>query len=204
VIARLRGDLLEADGDHVVVECAGVGYRAAVSAYTAASLPEPVAAVDLRVHTHFSQDKFSLVAFATRQEEDLFHRLITVEKVGPGAALIMLGGGSPHGIARLIAAGDEAGLSTIKGVGKKTAEKVVFKLREPCELLLAGWAAAGLGDGIEIRRARRPAILEEVASALVGLGYRQAAADKAIAELVVADGATVEVLLRDALQAMPR
>ena len=72
LVASLAWNRPAHGGDFAIVDCAGVGYRAAVSAFTGASLPEPGAAVDLRVHTHFAQDKFSLYAFATRPEEELF------------------------------------------------------------------------------------------------------------------------------------
>lgn len=205
MIARLRGTLIERGADFVVVECGGVGYRAHASATTLFALPNVGDPVTLRVHTHFAQEKFSLYAFGTSEEQALFHQLITVEKVGPGAALIILGGGSPQVIARMIAAGDEGGLSTIKGIGKKTAEKIVFKLQEPCELLLATWGAGGVSEGVPARGPiARPPILNEVAGALVSLGYKQAIADKAVSELPITEEATVESLLRDALKSMPR
>jgi holliday junction DNA helicase RuvA len=202
VIARLRGLLIDRRADRVVVDCAGVGYEALVSASTLASLPEVGSEVTLRVHTHFTQERFTLIGFATAQEQELFLRLITVDKVGPAAAITMLSGARPVDVARMIAAEDVAGLSSIKGIGKKTAEKLIFSLKDGCQLLLASWGAGG-GAADPARPGRVP-VLDEVASALVGLGYRQAAVDKAIGELMPGTEATVEQLLREALQAMPR
>jgi Holliday junction DNA helicase RuvA len=113
-------------------------------------------------------------------------------------------------VARLVAEGDVTGLTKIKGVGKKTAERLVLELREKCELLLLSWKASGAGPVLRpsaapagARRARPP-LIDEVATALVQMGWRPAEADKAVADLVVDDGATLESLLRLALRAMPR
>jgi Holliday junction DNA helicase RuvA len=120
---------------------------------------------------------------------------------------ILSGGHTPRGVAELIVREDTAGLTRIKGVGKKTAEMLVVELRDKCELLLLGWTADG-----ELRPAaaaagsprRRAPILDDVATALVGMGWRPAEADKAVADLVAAEGATLEALLRQALRSMPR
>jgi len=205
VIARLAGRFIEHRVDHrgveyVVVDCGGVGYEAAVSTSTRAALPEVGNPVTLCVYTHFSQDKFSLYGFATAEERELFCALIDVEKMGPAGALKVLSATDHVTAARMIAGEDEAGLSSFKGIGKTTAKKIVFKLQEKCEFMLASWGASG---AIEVRPARDP-LLEEVARALVSLGYRPAAADKAVSELSAGKGATVEGLLRDALQKIAR
>jgi Holliday junction DNA helicase RuvA len=206
MIARLHGRFVEHRIDHrgveyVVIDCGGVGYEAAVSTSTRAAMPEVGHAVTLHVHTHFAQERFSLFGFATTEERELFCALIDVEKMGPAGALKLLSAASHVDAARLIAAGDEAGLSAFKGIGPTTAKKIVFTLRDKAEFLLASWGAAGHAPPAA---SRRHPMLEEVAAALVSLGYRQAAADKAVSELVVRDGMAVEELLRSALQKMPR
>jgi Holliday junction DNA helicase RuvA len=215
VIARLRGVLVERGADACVVECAGVGYAVHVSLCTLAALPEPGQEVVLRVFTHAQENKIALYGFASAEERELFDRLITVKNVGPATAMgILSGGTSPLELARTIAAGDVPALTRIKGVGKKTAELLVVELREKCEWLLANWRAAGMVDvgapagpapasGSGKGGARLP-VLEDVALALVGLGWRPAEVDKVVGRLEVVPGATVESLLRDALRAMPR
>ena len=105
------------------------------------------------------------------------------------------------------------GLVRIKGIGKKTAELLVVELHEKCELLVLTWnAAGGVRPAASIYPPATPAraklgrhpMLDEVASALVGMGWRPAEADSAVADLAVEDGASIESLLRQALRKMPR
>jgi Holliday junction DNA helicase RuvA len=204
MIARLRGTLVERQEDGAVVDCGGVGYDVKVSAMTAAALPEVGADVALRVFTHAQENRIALYGFATAEERQLFDLLITVKNVGPATAIgILSGAATAADLARLVAAGDAPGLTRIRGVGKKTADLIVVELREKCEWLLATWGAGSAGAPTPTR-GPRPAILEDVASALVNLGWRPAEVDKAVTRLDVVAGATVQTLLREALRAMPR
>ena len=209
MIGRLRGTLIERRGAVVIVDCNGVGYEVTVSGYTLASLPQDDETVTLHVFTHALESKVTLYGFHSFPERELFYLLITVKNVGPSSAIGMLSGGAgPKDIAQMIAAEQVKGLTKIKGVGKKTGDMLVVELREKCEVLLATWGASGELDvgftPATIAPSKRAPVLEDVASALVGMGWRPAEADKVVAELVVDDHATIESLLRDALRAMPR
>src|SRR5262249_62161927 len=141
-----------------VVDCGGVGYEVKVSAMTLAALPEVGAEVGLRVFTHAQENRIALYGFATAEERQLFDLLITVKNVGPATAIgILSGAAAPQALARLVAAGDLAGLTRIKGVGKKTADLIVVVLREKCEWLLATWGAAGAPALPPPRAGGRPA-----------------------------------------------
>jgi len=209
MIARLRGTLIERTGVDVVVECAGVGYAVRCSTYTQARLPAIGEPVTLRIYTSASENQLTLFGFGDAQERAVFDLLITVKNVGPTTALGILSGGStPRDIAALVARDDVAGLTRIKGVGKKTAELLVVEIREKCELMLLSWSADG-----EPRPAVRPSatarprmhpMLDEVATALIGMGWRPSEVDQAVAELTVDAGSTLESLLRQALRGMPR
>ncbi|MBL8627018.1 MAG: Holliday junction branch migration protein RuvA [Myxococcales bacterium] len=209
MIGQLRGTLAaRLANNHVIVDCGGVGYEVACSGYTLAALPELDQPVTLRVFTHAQENKIALYGFATAAERELFDHLITVKNVGPSTAMAILSGGAePRTIAELIAKEDTAGLTKIKGVGKKTAELLVVELREKCELLLLSWNAAGVPRAAGLpsgaRKARHP-MLDEVAAALVGLGWKPIEAEQAVAELVVGPGITLETLVRAALRNMPR
>ncbi len=210
MIARLEGTLLR-DGDQVIVDCAGVGYEVTCSAYTLGSLPASGERVVLRVYTHMRENGIALYGFLDPQERGLFDLLITVKNVGPSTAVTILSGSSPRDIAALIAREDVAGLTRIKGIGKKTAEMLVVELREKCEQLVLSWTADGnlravaahAGTVKSVKAPRHP-LLAEVMSALVGMGWRPAEAEQAVSELAVGDDATIEALLRQALRSMPR
>jgi Holliday junction DNA helicase RuvA len=211
MIARLEGVLLERDGTTVIVDCNGVGYEVTCSAWTLLALPANGERVILRVFTHAKENDVTLYGFLERNERELFDLLITVKNVGPASAIAILSGGhAPRALVEMIAGEDVAGLNRIKGVGKKTSEMLVVELREKCEALLLAWTADGglrpsaapVGQVAAARR-RHP-LLEEVAGALVGLGWRPVEADKAVAELTIEATSTLEGLLRQALRAMPR
>jgi len=216
VIGRLRGILVERSGDEIVVDCSGVGYEVHVSAHTLATLPAVDAPVTLRIFTHTNpQDmRTTLFGFGSVEERELFDLLITVKKVGPTAAMGILSGGmTPGDIARTIAAGNTAVLQKIKGVGKKTAEMIVVELKDKCEGVLMRWGAANLDGGasgvVPMPAAPttvtvRDPMVEDVVLALVQMGWRSTEADKAAAMLQPGPESTLESLLRQALQAMPR
>ncbi len=208
MIGRLRGTLVDRAGMHVVVDCGGVGYDVTCSGYTLGALPALGEEVVLRVFTHAQENKIALYGFFTAHERELFDHLITVKNVGPSSAMAILSGGhDPRGIAELISKEDTAGLTRLKGVGKKTAEMLVVELREKCELLLLTWSAAGgprpVAAPAGTRRARHP-MLDEVQSALVGMGWKPLEAEAVVAELALEPGITLEALLRQALRSMPR
>jgi Holliday junction DNA helicase RuvA len=220
VIARLDGVLVDHDHGrapaHVVVDCGGVGYDVACSAHTLGKLPPLGERVTLRVFTHAQDNKIALFGFADAAERQLFDLLITVKNVGPSTAIAILGAAAPRELAELIARDDVAGLTRIKGVGKKTAELLVVELRDKCEQLLLGWTAdgalrpaTGLAASAPARlkvAPRRHALLDEVAGALVAMGWRPNEADAAVAELAIdpVSPPPIEGLLRQALRSMPR
>lgn len=209
MIARLEGTLLR-DGDQVMVDCNGVGYEVTCSAYALASLPKHGERVVLRIYTKVSETDIALYGFVDPQERGLFDLLITVKNVGPSTAITILSGSSPRDIAALIAREDVAGLTKIKGIGKKTAELLVVELREKCEQLVLSWTADGNlravamhAGTIKTAKPRHP-MLGEVMSALVGMGWKPGEAEQACSELAIEEGATIEGLLRQALRSMPR
>lgn len=211
MIARLSGTLIR-DEQQVIVDCNGVGYDVTCSAYTLAKLPATGEAVTLQVYTQVRETEIALYGFADRQERGLFDLLITVKNVGPSTAIAILSGASPRDIASLIAREDVPGLTRIKGIGKKTAELLVVELREKCEMLVLSWNLEGgvrpvAGGTIAPRpkASTRHPMIEEVAGALLGLGWRPVEVDAAVAALDPnAEGATIEALIRQALRSMPR
>ncbi len=214
MIARLDGTLIERDPPRVIVDCHGVGYDVIVSGYTLAALPADGERVTLRVFTHATENKLSLFGFLEAQERALFDLLITVKNVGPSTAIAILTGSSPHDMAALIAREDVAGLTRIKGVGKKTAELLVVELHDKCAELILRWdadgglrpAASAMGGARPGRKARTTGhpLVDEVRVALVGMGWSPNEAEAAVVDLPVTPEVTIEVLLRQALRSMPR
>ena len=194
MIASVRGPVVARRPDHVVVECAGVGYRVAVSAQTLAQVP-PVGEQAL-LHTHLvvRDDGMHLYGFGSEEERALFLMLIGVQAVGPKVALAVLSGGSPRDLVRAIAAGDAGRFQAAPGIGKRTAERIIVELRERVD------AGAGSADGSVVSRG--PAGEEEpralARAGLVGLGFSAAEADELLERT---DGDSPEALIAGALRA---
>lgn len=169
MIARLNGILIERQPGRVVVETHGVGYELQIPVSTYSQLPPAGAAVTLLVHTHVREDALQLYGFSTAAEKLLFERLISVSGIGPRLAVALLGGLAAHELAAAIRHGDWARLTSIPGVGKKTAERLVVELRDKMPRELA--------DSPPPTLTGTP---EDVLSALVNLGYPQPAAAKAV------------------------
>jgi len=188
VIAFLRGELMENDGEVAVVDVAGVGYQVLVSAATGAALPPPGAEVRLFVHTHFVTDEpLRLYGFSTTAEKSLFQTLLSVQGVGPRVALAILAGIETEALVRAIATSDVGRLRQVKGVGGKIAERLALELREKILTVGAGMGAKA-GKGKPAGAAAPPASapvgpLGEVYGALVLLGYKPAEVEPLLEKL---------------------
>jgi Holliday junction DNA helicase RuvA len=203
MIAYLRGHLLEADGETAVVDVAGVGYQVLTSASTAAALSvlPSDATTQLFVHTHFVKDEpLRLYGFVDAAERTLFQTLISVQGVGPRVALAILAGIEAAELVRAIATGDVARLTQVKGVGRKTAERLALELREKILDVPAGKGVAV--EAAAPRGAPAGGPLGDVYGALSQLGYKPAEIEPLLERLdpkrPVAD------LIREALGALRR
>jgi Holliday junction DNA helicase RuvA len=195
VIARLTGTLAEKGEGEAIVDVGGVGYRVHLSTASLAALPLCGERVTLRCHTHVREDALDLFGFVTEEEEAVFHELMGVKNVGPRAAQNILSGIEPRELAQAVAAGDVARLTKVPGVGKKTAERLVVELKEK---LAAIARAAG-----PARPRRGAGTLEQLAQALVNLGWRSSQAEEvAEAMRAEAEGKKLDELLREALKRM--
>jgi Holliday junction DNA helicase RuvA len=193
VIARLSGLLLERGEDFAVVDVHGVGYLVHLSAASLLALPARGEAVALRTITHVREDALDLFGFATEDEEGVFRALVEVKGVGPRAAQKILSGIPARDLAQAVAHGDVARLTKVPGVGKKTAERLVVELKDK---LLALARAAGPAP---VRAAG--GLLDQLAAALVNLGYKPAQAEQVAERLRgQAEGKALEELLREALK----
>jgi Holliday junction DNA helicase RuvA len=178
--------------DHVIVDCGGVGYRLSVSSETLRHVPAVGKQVTLHTHLIPRDDALLLYGFATEEERDLFLMLLGVQSVGPKVALDVLSGGSARDLLAAIAGGDAARFQAVKGVGKRTAERIIVELREKVGVTLPEGA-------IRVVRSDDPrAIARE---GLIGLGYSPQEADALLDGL---DDETPEDLIAEALKAARR
>lgn len=173
MIGSLRGRVLAAADEDAIIEVGGVGYRVTVPMSTRWALPPVGEDVFLWVHTYVREQAVSLYGFAGRDELELFEELLNVSGVGPRLALTVLSTYAPGEFRRIIADGDRRALTRIPGVGKKTAERLLFELKGK---LASPDDAEGLalsdGPGADARA--------DALEALMALGY---ARDEAAAAL---------------------
>lgn len=203
MIAYLRGQLLDktAEGG-VVLDVGGVGYQLLVTAATMKTLSSAGGEVRLHVRTLASQDNpMQLFGFAETEERRLFDLLLAVQGVGPKLAIAILSAIPAGELLRALGAGDVARLTQIRGVGRKTAERLTVELRDK----VASFGPAGtLGTGVVPVAAGvvPPGPLGDVYGALIGLGFRAAEIDSVIAGLDPEQEAAV--LVKQALAALRR
>jgi Holliday junction DNA helicase RuvA len=194
VIALVSGTVAVRRGDHVVIDCGGVGYRLSVSAETLRHVPAVGKQVLLHSHMVVRDDALQLYGFATEEERELFLMLIAVQSVGPKVALAVLSGGPPRELLKAVAAGDTARLQAAPGVGKRTAERIIVELREKVGATAPVPTVAPGGAG-----SNDPRVLAR--DGLLGLGYTPVEADEL---LDGAEGERPEDLIAYALRTARR
>lgn len=184
MIAYLRGALLDRGAESVVIEVGGVGYLIMPTAAGFRSLPALGSEARLHIFTHASQDgPNQLFGFASADERRLFETLLSVQGVGPRVALAILSGIAVADLVRAISGSDLGRLTQIKGVGRKTAERLCVELRDKIGIVGAGW-----GEGLALAPAPAvptapPGRLGEVYAALIALGFRPAEFETALKTL---------------------
>jgi holliday junction DNA helicase RuvA len=196
MIARLRGKVIEAYPNRLVVDVHGVGYEVFIPLSTFDRLHAAEGLeVDLRTHLHFSQLGQKLFGFASEEERDVFLLLIDrVSGVGPTMAVSVLSGMDVNQFKKCVVAGDVVGLSKLKGVGKKTAERIVLELKDKVGVTET-WQDAAAGQV--------SASAADAELALIALGYKQVDARKAVRKILDAEpAAATEALVRGALRAL--
>lgn len=203
MIAFLTGKLLEKQANTAIVDVGGVGYEVSIPLSTFYELGEVGSDVSLRIYTHVREDAIQLFGFKTVRERDLYLRLLSVQGIGPKMGITMLSGMSADEMILAIRTEDLARLTSIPGVGRKTAERLAIELRDKIgELSSGGIAASDIGS---VSSLPADAVFEDALSALVNLGYQRPAAEKALKQ-AAQDGTeiTVQKLLRKALQVLAK
>jgi Holliday junction DNA helicase RuvA len=194
MIALLRGTLIEKHPNQAIVDVGGVGYDVTVPISTFSKLPEAGVEVRLQIHMHVREDAMALFGFLTRDEKNLFEKLISVSGIGPSLAVKVLSGMDAMDLQNAIRRNEIEKLVRIPGVGKKTAERMVLELRDK---LPAPEGPGGSGPAAPSLSQRD----EDVLSGLLNLGCARPAAEAAIRK-ARASGAPdeFEPLFRKALE----
>lgn len=178
MIAFIRGTLIEKEPTRAVIEAGGVGYELLVPLSTYEKLPRTGSEAKLLAHHCVREDDEILFGFATDDEKAMFAKLTCVSGVGPKIALAILSGSSVGELSMSIAGGDAKRLAAIKGVGKKTAEKICVELRDK----VSEFAFSGRGG----EGAPSP-IAKDAVAALRALGFNEETSAKMVSDVLARD-----------------
>lgn len=198
MIALLRGTLLEKKADHIIIDVNGIGYQVFVSVHTLTELSGLYEDVHLHIHHHISDSAQLLYGFATPEEKHVFEQLITVRNIGPKIALGLLSGMRAGELHQTIASKDIKRLSTLPGIGKKTAERIALELQDVFSL-----DTVASPDTSSNAAGATPSPHDEAVQALENLGYKRQEAREAVAQIDQASGeqaVSSSDLLKQALQ----
>jgi Holliday junction DNA helicase RuvA len=181
VIALLRGRVAAVEDDLVTLDVNGVGYAVQCHLRTAVTLHTASGEITLHVHTSVSADAIRLYGFVSPEELRLFRLLIAVERIGPKAALGILGRADLATMVRALRSGDAAMVATVPGIGAKTAERVVLELRDKLDGL------ALPGDTVTPAEAGAEHAIRAAVDGLATMGFKEAAARDAV-KAALSDG----------------
>lgn len=202
MIAHLEGTVSEIDPTAVVLDCNGVGYLVKISLYTYSAIRDKNR-VKLFTHLQVREDAQLLYGFAEVRERKLFEHLISVSGVGGNTALMVLSSISPDEVAHAIVTANEKLLQSIKGIGGKTAARIILELKDKIKVdKLAGDMAPSAQSGAALSAFAGMTQREEALRALVNLGFPKAQMEKKLDEIIrnAGDQVTVELLIRQVLK----
>jgi len=191
MIHHLKGQLIEKNPTYVVIECNGIGYSVNISLHTF-SLISDSESVSLYTHLQVKEDSHTLYGFAEKSEREIFRLLISVSGVGTNTARMMLSSLQPREVTEAIASGNVPTIQSVKGIGAKTAQRIILDLKDKVLKVLGN-------DEVFISQSNTNK--EEALSALGILGYNRRQAGKVVEKILKEDPeSTVESIIKLALK----
>ena len=196
MFAYLKGIIEEITEDNLVIDVNNVGYNVRISSGTAQLLPPKGEEIKIYTYTLVREDMFCLYGFLTKDDLEIFRKLITVSGIGPKGGLSILSVMDSDSLRYAIISGDAKAISKAPGIGARSAERIILELRDKIEM---PGLAAGTADS-ESRAS--DSVSQETAEALASLGYSASDALRAINRIQGAENMDTEELLRAALKNM--
>lgn len=191
MIAHLQGKLVEKSPTEVVIDCGGVGYHVNISLHTYSLLPA-TDFIKLFTHLQIKEDAHTLFGFVEKSEREIFKLLLSVSGIGASIARTMLSSLDPKQITNAIASGDVTTIQSIKGIGSKTAQRVILDLKEK---------VLKLYDLDEVSMSQSNTNRDEALSALEVLGFVRKTSEKIVEKIVKeAPDSSVEYIIKQALK----
>lgn len=191
MIAHLQGKLVEKSPTQVIIDCGGVGYHVNISLHTYSLLPN-TDFIKLFTHLQIKEDAHTLFGFVEKSEREIFKLLLSVSGIGASIARTMLSSLDPKQITNAIASGDVVLIQSIKGIGSKTAQRVILDLKEK---------VLKLYDLDEISMSQNNTNRDEALSALEVLGFVRKASERIVEKIIKdAPDSSVEYIIKQALK----
>ncbi len=191
MITHIKGKLVEKNPTEVVIECNGVGYFINISLHTFSKIGNDEV-LQLYTHLQVKEDSHTLYGFVERLEREIFRLLISVSGIGTSIARTMLSSLSPNQVKEALASGDVATIQSVKGIGAKTAQRVILDLKEKVLKIF---------DMEEVSVVERNTVKDEALSALETLGFNRKAAQKVVENIIKNNSeVTVEDTIKLALK----
>ncbi len=191
MIAHLQGKLVEKSPTQVVIDCGGVGYHVNISLHTYSLLPA-TDFIKLFTHLQIKEDTHTLFGFVEKSEREIFKLLLSVSGIGASIARTMLSSLDPKQITNAIASGDVVTIQSIKGIGSKTAQRVILDLKEKILKLY---------DLDEVSMSQNNTNRDEALSALEVLGFVRKASERIVEKIIKeAPDSSVEYIIKQALK----
>ena len=191
MIAHLQGKLVEKTPTQVVIDCGGVGYHVNISLHTYSLLPA-TDFIKLFTHLHIKEDAHTLFGFVEKSEREIFKLLLSVSGIGASIARTMLSSLDPKQITNAIASGDVIIIQSIKGIGSKTAQRVILDLKEK---------VLKLYDLDEVSMSQSNTNRDEALSALEVLGFVRKTSERIVEKIIKEDpDSSVESIIKRALK----
>ena len=195
MIAYIDGKLTYKDPTYVIIDVNGIGYQVKISLSTYSSLPDGERC-KLHTYLHIKEDAHTLYGFTTPAEKDIFLHLISISGVGPNTGLMIISSLSVEEIQQAIVREDVRTIQQVKGIGAKTAQRIILELKDKIkkEVLLS--------DTMPLGSAKHNTVRAEALSALVTLGFAKNIAEKTLDTIIKREGGnlSVEELIKFALK----
>ncbi|MFV8356058.1 Holliday junction branch migration protein RuvA [Flavobacterium sp. XS1P32] len=191
MIAHLQGKLVEKSPTQIIIDCGGVGYHVNISLHTYSLLPN-TDFIKVYTHLQIKEDAHTLFGFMEKSEREIFRLLLSVSGIGANIARTMLSSLDPKQITNAIASADVVTIQSIKGIGSKTAQRVILDLKEKVLKLF---------DLDEVSMSQSNTNRDEALSALEVLGFLRKASERVVEKIVKEEpDASVESIIKKALK----
>ncbi len=195
MIAQLSGQIIHRSEEGIILDVNGVGYEVTLSSHSNEALSQKTGKISLIIYTAVREDNISLYGFLNHAEKKLFLKLLSVSGIGPKLSMTILAGIPPQDLIDAIYREDLLRLTSIPGIGKKTAERMILELKDKL-LDLVDLPRS------EERKLKKSLLSEDLVSALINLGYNRSEIEKKLERIELKDPQNFQQSLRESLQVL--